>query len=274
MTTATSATSTGTVAVAGRERRSRPTSLPHLVRVELLKLRTTPGLWVTAGVVAGLVVTSVVANVLLAGRAGAPPVGSVANVDKVFSLAAVTTMALLVLGILVSASEHRYRTIVGAYLGETRRGRVLLAKLVTAGGLGAAGGAGMFGLGVATALPVYASQGVSHLPVHLTPLWLSCTAATAVFGMLGVALGELTRNTVTAAILAVLWSFVLEAEVLQAAVPSLAKWLPTGAGRGLSDPEAASLGLLHPVPAALVLLGWVSLLSLTALRLTTRREVR
>jgi hypothetical protein len=57
-----------------------------LVRVELLKLRTTPALYVTVALVAFLSVVAAVTNILVAGRQGTPPLGSTANVAKVLSV--------------------------------------------------------------------------------------------------------------------------------------------------------------------------------------------
>lgn len=70
-----------------------------------------------------------------------PALGSVENVNKVFSVAALSTMIALTVGIDMIAGEYRHRTIVGSNLGEPRRSRVVVAKLVTASALGVALGA-------------------------------------------------------------------------------------------------------------------------------------
>jgi ABC-2 type transport system permease protein len=127
--------------------------IPALVRIELLKLQTTPAAWVTLAGTALLTVVSVFATILLAGQPGTEPLGSVANVSKVLAVAAVTATVMLVLGIMVSAGEDRHRTSLSTYLAEPRRGRVLVAKMLTAGGLGAVGGAATFALALAVAGP-------------------------------------------------------------------------------------------------------------------------
>jgi ABC-2 type transport system permease protein len=245
-----------------------------LVRVELLKLRTTPALHVTVALVAFLSVVAAVTNILVAGHQGAPPLGSTANVAKVLSVGAATSVAMLILGIMISAGEDRHRTILGTYLAEPRRGRVLIAKLVTGAGLGTLGGAGFFALTLAVALPLFASKGVHHLPVSVPHLMLGTVLVTCCYGLLGVALGALTRNTVAAIVGAVVWVMVIELAILQPAIPSVGKWLPTGAGVSLTtlDPEKASL--LPPAAAALVLVGWAALVSVLAARFTLRREPR
>ena len=120
-----------------------------------------------------------------------------------------------------------------------------MAKLVTAALVGAVGGAVIFGLDLAIALPVYAARGVHHLPVDVASLWIGTTLLTACFGLLGVALGALTRNTVAAIIGALVWAAVIELAVLQPLFPSLAKWLPTGAAVSLTTATDHSALLRH-----------------------------
>jgi ABC-2 type transport system permease protein len=245
-----------------------------LVRVELLKLRTTPALYATAGVIAVLTVAGAVTNVLLAGHQGAPALGSPANVGKVLSIGSATSVAMLVLGILISAGEDRHRTALGTYLGEPHRGRVLLAKLITGGLLGAAGGAVFFALTLAVAVPLLAGRGVHHLAVDVPGLALGTVLITCCYGLLGVALGALTRNTVASVVGALVWVGVIELAILQPLVPSIAKWLPTGAGVSLTTVDPGGSSLLPPAVAAAVLVGWAGLISLTATRLTLGREPR
>ncbi|HEY4610866.1 MAG TPA: hypothetical protein VIH06_16730 [Ilumatobacteraceae bacterium] len=247
--------------------------MKNLVKIELLKLRTTPALYICAAVVGGLTAVSVVANILLAGKNGAAPLGSVENVNKVFSVAALSTMIALAVGIVMVAGEYRHRTVVSTYLGEPRRGRVAMAKLMTAGGLGAATGAAAFGLATAIAVPMLAAKGVHHLPIDLGRMWLGATVASCCFGMLGVALGSITRHTVGAIVGALIWVQVIEVAVLQPSVPSLAKWLPTGAGVALTSSGKDVAHLLSPAPAALVLTAWAGVLTFIAAKVSLNREV-
>jgi ABC-2 type transport system permease protein len=248
--------------------------MTRLVRVELLKLRTTPAAYVALGVSAVLAVAGAVANIFLAGQSDMAPLGSTENVGKVLAVGAVTSISMLILGIMIMAGEDRHRTILGTYLGEPRRGRVLLAKLVTAAVVGTVGGALTFGLALATAVPLYAAKGVHNLPVDIGALWLGTTLISACYGMLGVALGALTRNTVASIVGGFVWVMVVEVAILQPLVPSLAKWLPTGAGVALTSVGPDAEALLHPAAAALVLVAWAALISLIAARVTLRRELR
>jgi hypothetical protein len=199
----------------------------------------------------------------------------VGNLSKVFATGVVSSNVMLVLGIMIAAGEDRHRTMLATFLAEPRRARVLLAKLGTAAGLGLAYGALTFALTLAVAVPVYSARGVHHFPVSIPALWLGTTLLTSCFGLLGVALGALTRNTVGAIIGALVWVFLVELAILQPLVPSLAKWLPTGAAVALTTPVSAAGGThLTPGVAALVLVAWAVLIAFAASRLTLRRELR
>lgn len=132
----------------------------------------------------------------------------------------------------------------------------------------------MFGLALAVAVPLYAARGVHHLPVGVGALWLGTILITACYGLLGVALGALTRNTVSAIIGALVWVGVIELALLQPLLPALAKWLPTGAGVALTSSDPTGKNLLPAGTAALVLVGWAAVVSLLSSRITLRRELR
>jgi ABC-2 type transport system permease protein len=109
--------------------------------------------------------------------------------------------------------------------------------------------------------------------VNVAALWTVTTLLTACFGLLGVALGALPRNTVAAIIGALVWAALIELSFLQPLFPSLAKWLPTGAAVSLTTATDHS-ALLPPGIAALVLIGWATLVALFAGRITPRTELR
>jgi ABC-2 type transport system permease protein len=245
-----------------------------LIQLEWLKLRTTPALLVTVSVTLALSLVSAVTNLLLTVQAGGPAFGSRGHVEHVTTQpAAVTSMAMLILGVLVIAGEYRQRTILGTFLAEPRRGRVLIAKLLTVGALGAVLAAITYAAMIAVVVPLYASKGIHQLPVDITSLGLGTVLSGACYGLLGVALGALTRNTVAAIVGGLIWIQFVEVGILENAIPSLAKWLPAGAAQALTTMESSSHVLPQAV-AALVLVGWAALLVSIAMRLSTRRELR
>ena len=135
-------------------------------------------------------------------------------------------------------------------------------------------GALTFALTVAVAVPLYAAKGVHDYPVSISALWLGTTLLTGCFGLLGVALGALTRNTVGAIIGALGWVFLVELAILQPLVPAVAKWLPTGAAIALTTPVQVPGTNLAPALAALVLVGWSAAVAVLASRFTLNRELR
>jgi ABC-type transport system involved in multi-copper enzyme maturation permease subunit len=243
-----------------------------LARIELRKLTTTPGLYVSIALTAALSAASVISGVLLAGRSGTPALGTPANVGKTLSVAALASMVMLVLGILATAGEYRHRTIVSTFLAEPGRGRILLAKLGVLGGLGVVVGALTFGLALAIAVPMYSARGVTDLPVDVGGMWLGAALSSGCYPLLGVALGALTRNTVGAVIGGLAWVQLIEVGLLQNVWPAVAKWLPTGAAVAVTGP-GSSPGLLDPRLAALILTGWAIAIATIATRVSLRRDV-
>lgn len=242
-----------------------------LVPIEIHKLRTTPAAWVGILVTLALALVATATNILV-DEATHLPLGSTDHVNKALSSASLTSMVMLALGVLIIAGEYRHRTIMQAYLGQPRRGMVLAAKLATAGAVGAGLGAATFGLSYAEAVVLYGSRGVHSLPVDLAQLWIGATLSTALYGLLGVALGALTRNTVAAIVGGIAWAMVIEAGILVNVVPDLAKWLPTGAATALTTTSDTGGALLAPGVAAVVLVAWAMVLSGVAARFTLSRE--
>ena len=149
-------------------------------------------------------------------------------VRGVLSISAVSSLMFLGVGIASMAGEFRHGTSVPTFLITPRRRDVLIAKLVTTTvtGLGAAAGAISFGLALAVAVPALHHQGIHHLTGNTPAMWLGAAVATAAFGALGVAIGTITRNTVTAIIAAIGWSYLVEGMILSRALPSAEQVAP------------------------------------------------
>jgi ABC-2 type transport system permease protein len=246
----------------------------NLVKIEMLKLRTSPAFYATAIAALVLSLGAAITNVLIKPGHGDPAIGSAENAQDVLSQAgAVGSQAIFILGILVVAGEYRHRTIMGAFLAEPRRFRVIVAKMAMMGAVGAVLGAVIYAITTTAAVSAYSSKGVHHLPVSLVDLGLGTVISGASYGLLGVAVGALARNTVAAIIGGIVWIQVLEVAVLENAAPSFAKWLPVGAARGLTS-VGSSLDVLSRPVAAGVLVVWAAGLVLLAGAISTRRELR
>jgi ABC-2 type transport system permease protein len=141
-------------------------------------------------------------------------------------------------------------------------------------GLGAVFSALVFGLGLGTVVLTLAVHGIHHLPPGVGQLYLDTVISSACFGMIGVALGALTRNTIGAIVAAIAWTLSVEQVILAAIVPGIEKWLPTGAAIDLTNAPGPGPGhSLSPAAAGLVLAGYAIVLLLAASRTTIRRDV-
>jgi len=93
------------------------------------------------------------------------------------------------------------------------------------------------------------------------------------FGVIGVALGYITRSTIAAVVGAVGWVLFVELAILHTLAPHLAKWLVTGAASALTDPGVLASRALTPATAVAVLSGYAVVLLAVASRLVLRRDV-
>jgi len=243
----------------------------RLVRAEVRKLFTTRALPVSAVIAAVLAVTSVLIDAAVAGKTGQHPLGSAAETYQMLKLGVLPTVVMLVIGILAAGGEFRHRTIVPALLASPHRARLFVVKVAVIAVFGAVFSAVIFGLGLGTIVGTLAAHGIHHLPAQTGQLYLGSVISGACFGMIGVALGTLTRNTVGAIVAAIGWAVFVEEIVLQTVAPHLDKWLPVGASIGLTNPPSASV--LPPLAAGLVLTGYAAALLLLASRTTIRRDI-
>ena len=243
----------------------------RLVRAEVRKLLTTRAVPFSVIIAAVLAVASVLIDAAVAGKSGAPALGSTAETYQMLKLGALSAVVMLIIGILVAGGEFRHRTIVPALLATPHRTRLFVAKVAVIAVLGAAFSAVIFGLGLGTVVAMLAAHGIHYLPAQTGRLYIGSVIAGACFGMIGVALGALTRNTVGAIVAAIAWAIFVEQISLQAVAPSLEKWLPVGASLGLTNPP--SPGVLPPAAAGLVLTGYAVALLLLASRTTIRGDI-
>ena len=243
----------------------------RLARAELRKLFTTRALPVSFAIAIVLAIGSVIIDAMVAGKNGSPRLGTDAAVYQMLKFGAITCVVMLILGILAAGSEFRHRTIVPVLLATPHRARVFAVKVIVIAGLGAAFSALVFGLGLETIVPTLSAHGIHHLPGGVGRLYAGTVISSACFGMIGVALGALTRNTIGAIVAAIVWTLFVEQVILTAIVPGVEKWLPTAAAIGLTN--ASGPGTLSPVVAGLVLAGYAVALLAAASRTTMRRDV-
>lgn len=178
----------------------------------------------------------------------------------------------MIVGILMVASEFRHGTITATLLGEPRRPRVVLAKLVAAALAGVVIGVATVVLTLAIALPWLAAEGV-EVALSDRAVWLPLLggmATTVLYAVLGAGIGALVPNQVAAVSVAVLLVFVVE-PLIVTFLPRVGRWLPGGAASALSD--AALPGLLPMWGGALVLTAYAVAAAVAGARLLTGRDI-
>ena len=242
----------------------------QLARAELRKLFTTRALPVSFAIAIVLAIGSVIIDAMVAGQHGTARLGTDTAVYQMLKFGAITCVVMLILGILAAGSEFRHRTIIPVLLATPHRARIFAVKVAVIAGLGAVFSALVFGLGLGTVVLTLSVHGIHHLPAGVGQLYLGTVVSSACFGMIGVALGALTRNTIGA----IAWTLFVEQVILAAIVPGIEKWLPTGAAIDLTNaPGPGPSHSLSPAAAGLVLAGYAIVLLLAASRTTIRRDV-
>jgi len=240
-----------------------------LVAAELLKLRTTRLLlWLIPSSVA-LSAAAVIGTVIAEDDARRLITDD--GVERVFSVAGTGAIVVLVAGILISAGEYRHGTAADTFLTTPRRERVLVAKLAVGGLLGLAVGAVTAIVSVGLAAVLYALDGVTF-PIGDAAVWLTLAGTllyTALFAVLGVAVGALLRNQVLAVATSLAWLAIIE-HTLVNLVASIGRWLPAAAGQAIVRTPLDGL-LSAPVGVA-VLCGYAIAASLAALRVAETRD--
>jgi ABC-2 type transport system permease protein len=248
------------------------TAITRLVRAELRKLATARAVLITLAVSAGLAVTSVIATASAAGHNGAA-LSTTDGADALLKLGIISCVAMLVLGILASGGEYRHKTIIPAMLITPRRGALVTAKVIAVAIAGAALSALTFGVGLATAAAELSAHGIHHLPAATASMLAGSVIAGTLFGVIGVALGYLTRSTVAAVVGAVGWVMFVEQVILRTVAPQQLKWLVSGVASDLTTPIAHGTAPLPPATATAVLGGYALVLLAAAARLVLRRDV-
>jgi ABC-2 type transport system permease protein len=249
------------------------TAIALATRAELRKLATTPAFIVTLAITVALAVISVVANAYNAGKNGTAPLGTDAATYQMLKLGPVVFVAMLVLGIIAAGGEYRHRTIIPAMLITPRRGALIAAKAIAIAIAGVVLSVLTFGLGLATAVAELHSHGISDLPSGTVGMFAGSVAAATLFGLIGVALGYITRSTVAAVVGAVGWVLFAEYAILRTLAPQLAKWLISGTAVTLTSPPAPGSSAPTLITAVAVLGGYTVVLLAIATRLALRRDL-
>jgi hypothetical protein len=181
---------------------------------------------------------------------------------------------LLVIGILITSGEFRHGTATSTFLISPDRRRVIAAKLVAAGIVGASVAAAASLLTIAIAVPWLRSEGVSILDYRSDAALalVGAVLATVLGAVVGVGLGALVRNQTAAITIALVWTQVVEA-LLVGFLPEVGRWFPGGAANAVAGVATPNGGLLPMGAAALLLMGYGLLFAAAGASATVRRDI-
>lgn len=236
------------------------------LRSELIKItstRTIYGLGAGAVAVLALSTFSTISSVEPGGLDGQ------VHTQQFFLLASVNLAVFAVIvGIRAMTDEFRHGTVVSSVLSTRHRGRLLAAKGTVAAAAAAViaviAQAGMLGL----ALLVAGDSSALRVSTADWSAMAGLTAASAVWGALGVGVGALVRHQVAAIVGAVIWVLIVE---------NLGAGLLGTAGRFLPGQAAHALARLpdqlSATTAAAVLAGYLATVLFGAHVSFTRRDL-
>ena len=214
-----------------------------LLRAEARKILTTRSTIPVAGFAILYPVLSLLPAVFAPSE---PAVDESTILDVLRGGAGVLTLAVLVLGILAVAGEHRHGTIVPTLLASPRRGRFVTAKLGSQAALGAILALAVSAVGLITGTVYLASRDVSvHLLSGDVLLTVSAVAlVVTLYAVMGAAVGALVKNQTAAVAGALIWVLTVENAIpLVLRNPRLKRWMPGGLGDRLlqaADPVAGT----------------------------------
>lgn len=253
-----------------------------LIRTEVRKIFTTKLWWGMLLGALAFTTLGVVATILGAGNAqsGIPPLADPSTQRQAFGSSGAALLFILVLGVIGMTTEFRHFTSRPTFLFEPRRGRVVLAKLLTYASLGLVYSVLCAGLAVAIILPWLSAKGVDvSLGANGIPHTLVTTVVSvAIFGVVGVGLGVLVRNQIIAVIASLAYLFVLEPLIrVIPYVKDAYKFLPGGANAALTQSNAQTgsggTDLLGTWSGGVVLVCWGLLFAILGTLLTVRRDI-
>jgi ABC-type transport system involved in multi-copper enzyme maturation permease subunit len=257
----------------------------RLVRIELLKLRSTRLSYGLLATGAGLSAAFAVLSAFRAGSKAMAPLDTASGLAAVITATGFALLMAAVLGITVSSGEFRHHTATATYLATPDRTRVLAAKVVAAALAGAVCGLVASAATTGTGLAFVAARGyeVALGGGTMTRYAAGAAGGAALMAAAGAGLGSLIRSQLAAVIGVFAWAAVAEA-VIGSLLPSVRPYLPYTAATTLAGTRlgGASFGAgLHvtgpgPLPfaaAAALVAGVAVLLAAAASRTTVPADI-
>jgi ABC-type transport system involved in multi-copper enzyme maturation permease subunit len=258
--------------------------MTRLIRIELLKLRTTRLTYGLLAVGASLTALDAVLRNARAGHGKLASLSAGAGLTNVLTITGFALLMAAVLGVTVSSGEFHHQTATLTYLEVPNRTRVLLAKVFAAAAVGLVFGAVGAAVTTGIALAFVAGHGYS---IALAGGTIARYAGGAILGgallaSLGVALGSLIRAQLGAVIGVFVWAFFVES-IVSGLFNSIGPYLPftattTLAGARLGGGSfgfagSSTASALPFVGAAALVAGVAVVLAVVAARTTVVRDI-
>ena len=249
-----------------------------LLRAELLKLRSTR---LSLGLLLGTLAMVAVTVAVSVPKSDARDVPVALDDPRLLAVVVgeslgVPQVIAVLLGVLLATQEHRYGTVTSTFLVEPRRARVLVAKFLSSaiGALTIAVISMAFSVAVTAGVIRYRHGDLTAGTMFWQVLGAGLLVLT-LYGVIGVAVGALIRNQITAVVAVLIWMLAVE-YLLLPALPSLGRWTPFGTTTALLQTGPTldlSAPLLAPAVAGLVLVGYTAVACALALVVAPRRDV-
>jgi ABC-2 type transport system permease protein len=243
----------------------------RLLSSELLKLRTTRTFYALTGAALALIVIIAALGAALGTfkHTGTPGRGLLA-------VAGLAPLFALVIGVMGVSTEFRHGTITPSLLVEPVRTRLMAAKLAAQLIAGLVLGAVAYAVCAGIASVILSGRGIAT--GMSTADWIEAViggaVATMLYAALGLGVGALLRNQVSAIVAVLAWVFVIEN--LLGVIPggfgdTIKKYGLSGVGRSLAHTADASR--IGQIPAGLLLLGYALVLVVAGTVVLRRRDV-
>lgn len=250
--------------------------MSRLIKAEFRKVFTTKLWWGMLLGALALTAIGAIANIASAASGGGVGLDTQEGQQRAFSSATSSQIFILLVGIIGITTEYRHFTSRPTFLDEPRRGRVIAAKFVALGAVGALYAVSAIVITLAVALPWFSAKSVSldWGGNQLVLVMLGTVVGNLIFALVGVGIGVVVRNQIAAVIGALAYFFVIENLIsIIPHIDPVYRLLPGAAASAITDIGHNNSHLLHSLPGALVFLAWGAAFALAGWYFTVRRDI-
>jgi ABC-2 type transport system permease protein len=238
-----------------------------LISNELLKLRTSRAPWLILAIQQILIVAAMSGMAITELDFKSPTAARL-----LLAHAGMSSLLIMVLGILAVAGEYRDGTITDTFLATPRRSRVVAAKLVAYTGVGVVSGIVTAITAFVVGFAWFTAKGYT-LDIASADVWQTLLGAALwmpLYAAIGVGLGAVVRNLASAVAIALAWIAFVEGIAINL-LGDFGRWLPMASGMALDNLPQGKL--LPQVAGGLVLAGYAILFAAVATLATMRSDV-